>query len=339
MTNEFIRAIITKEIQGGRTHMICLIASNNIQGYYADTILRICSGKKVHSHFPSKFNFGEVGDYIQEDDDVIIVLGFGYRKSEHTALINSLEQKEFYNLPFTGLYHFASWGDVLEADSTISSFVDEEKSPVRLMKENLASLPDSIVRLNKQSMLLHGIVKDVEGYHTYSFHSTPKSLSLELKLLGDAYRGHTGAIIEKQLQESLDEPTVKMIFENNKETIQREKAKMLDYIQYKTGTAKAETVGEYVLVVLYAEEYTNELAHEFIANFTGAGFSKVIVMIGKHTKGDDMFNIRVSEGLDASMIAKGINNGKGKKQAATVFLGNPTTSVTKSLHQQLLTFL
>lgn len=319
--------------------MICLIASNNIQGHYADLLLRVgTKDTQVNSHFPRKFNFGEVGEYLGENDTVLIVVGFGYKKSENRALIESLERSNFYNMPFTAMYHYASWGDVIEADNTISSTVDEVISPIKLMKTQLSSIKSGLGKLTENGMFMQGLVKDIEAYHNYSFTNLPSTFSLELKLLGDVYRGSTGAVLANQL-ESEDEPTVRVLINKNADTLRIEQGKMEDYIQYKIGTAKVNTVGQYVLVMLYAEEYTNELAHQFLDNFKQAGYDKVIVMIGKHTKGDDMFNIRVSEGLDAAEIARKLNNGKGKAHAATVFLSQPLEALLKVTSQQLLTFL
>lgn len=73
-----------------------------------------------------------------------------------------------------------------------------------------------------------------------------------------------------------------------------------------------------LLLMVYAEEHTNEIAHKAIEVYNQAGYNQVLVFVGKHTRNNDLFSIRGS-GFDIGKIARSLG-GNGKEKAGTVFL-------------------
>lgn len=317
--------------------MIQLIGSNNVQGYYTELLLKMGVEDKVKAYFPRRFNFHDVGQFVDDKADCVVIVGFGFKKNQQEAFIQALKDLSLYDTPMTEVYHFASWGDVIE-DSTgsIHSFVDEELSPVKLLYKNFGKVSNPLKTIKQQDMFLFELVQAIDDYHTYTFREKGNDNSIKLKLLGDFYRRNTGSNIYKNLLGNRN-PSVGAILTDFWEQVAEEESKMHDYLREKLAITKVFTVGDTVVVMLYAENYINEIANEVIEAYKASGYSKVVVMVGKQTRGDDMFSIRVSEGLDAGVIAQKINNGKGKERAATVFLGKPIDFIAKSVHQQLLT--
>lgn len=327
MTRVCFCATMVKE---GRDYMIKLLAAKNIQGYYADALLNWCTKKDVRTVYLDKLNYGEVDRYVEEQDSVLIILGFGFTKNQTSAFSEALARCDL-DVPFASIYHFASWGDECELP-LVSSYVDEVMSPVKLMRKNLGQNGDhEIISFTKNLQLLTEVVGAIDDYHSYSFESKGNQLSLTLNLLGTHLKGH--------ISDHSDISSVDELLEQYEELVTSTYENMNDYISRKLDIAKVSTVGNYLVVFLYAEDYVNEIAHKFIEAYTAAGYANVIVLVGKHTKGDDMFHIRVSKGLDAALIAHKLNRGKGKEQAATVFLGDTREYMFNAVKKQLLSTL
>lgn len=318
--------------------MITLIAPNNIQGHYAELVLRKGTWDKVHVVYPRLFSFKDVADYLHEQTDCLIILGMGYKKSEHKALIDSLDRANMYQIPMTEVYHFASFGDKIEAEG-VYSYVDEEKSPLKLLYENFGKVDQPIKRLIPGKTIIEELVEFIDQYHTYTYEQLGNTEPLKLKLLSDLYEEATAETILKIENNNrlgkLEHVSTILSFHGS--DIELREKHMKKYIADKLRTVTVFNAGNYVVIMLYAEQYTNEIASEFIRTYQGAGFQNVIVLIGKHTKGDDMFSIRVSEGLHAGEIAKKLNGGKGKERSAVVFLTRPIDYLSKSVQKQLLT--
>lgn len=310
--------------------MIKVIASKNIQGYYADALLTWCTDKEVKTIYLDKFIFGELDNYIEENDSVIVIIGFGFTANQSSAL-NEAVSRGGLDVPFASVYHFASFGDTIEIPN-IFSYVDEILSPIKLMRKNLGQNGDhEIISFTRNLALLTEVVSAIDDYHSYSFEKKGNKLSMPLKLLGEQLKGH--------ISDSRDITSIDDVLEHYNEIIISSQENMNDYISRKLDIAKVDMVGNHLIVFLYAEEYVNEIAHKFISAYGASGYSNVIVLIGKHTKGDDMFHIRVSDGLDAGEIAYKLNRGKGKAQSAVVFLGDTRAYMFNAVKKQLLTVL
>ena len=113
------------------------------------------------------------------------------------------------------------------------------------------------------------------------------------------------------------------------------------YIGKKEAQTKTSTVtygGKYYNVAfVYAEEFQNELAHHLLKDFQSRKFDHLVVLVGSHTQSNDRLAVRTTADVDASLIAKAINGGKGKPQAASVFLSDTPSANFNIIIQQLET--
>lgn len=308
--------------------MISYIGTNNMQGYYGRALLSLGTDNRIVAEYPSRFVFQNIDSYVDAYADIVIILGFSFNKSETGSFIESLKQANLYGNPMTQVYHFASFGDVIE-DPEIESYVDEELSPVLLMKKVLSRADTVFSKINKNQMFVHELANAINEYHTYTFNTTGNTDVLKLKHLADA----KGKDVYKYV---VGASSVRELVHSSEDIIKPQEEKFNEYISRKLELANVFTVQDTVVVMLYAEQYVNEIAHAFITNYQMSGFEKVVVMVGRQTRGDDLFSIRVSKGLDASEIAKVVNGGKGKEGAATVFLGRPLDSLANIVHKQIL---
>ncbi|AIA64512.1 hypothetical protein [Listeria phage LMTA-34] len=304
--------------------MIQLITKNNMQGYYADYLLRKVSTHEVRTTYLEKFRLQDITSY-SADATIIIVLGFSYSDREAGATVSNFEEySATFNNPFTFFYHFASFGDKFKYPN-IDSLVDEKISPVMVMYNTLKEKnPDFLIaEKDKEAML---IATAVDDYHCYRFAETGNGLSLPLKELGDLYGRYLADLYGSM-------PLVELI-QSNKTIIKVRQEYRNYYIKKKIEQSKRQLVKDVMLYFVYAEEYENEIAHHIIDKAKEVN-DRVLVLVGKHTTNNDMFHVR-SHNIHAGEVAKLINKGSGKESTAVVFLGDSKTPTFNAVVKVLL---
>lgn len=302
--------------------MITFIGAHNEQAYYTDYLLKR-SNKGVDSHYPERFVMQDTGSYIKNTTTAVVIVGLGFKKSEQDSFTNSIMTSDNPNVE---IRHFASWGDIIQGDKVISK-VDEVGSPIRLMYNTLKE------GLVDEEEFSENIVEYLDSYHRFTFkEGTPVMV---FKALADFY---TIGLAEKLIRTSY-KTNVELI-RDNLEEIRVETTKRSAYIKDRAETATVSVVANTAVVMLYAESYVNELAYYLKGLHQKDNIKEVIVLVGKHTRGSDMFSIRTSEGVDAEQVAKALgSNMGGKPRVATVFLTRPVDSLTNVVTRQLLTML
>lgn len=300
-----------------------LIAPHNFFGYGSHLLLDKFLPGEVHAKFLAKINYGELEQHISEDTTVLIIVGLPFYSSQTDSFTELLDKLSLRGLPFTEVIHIAAWGDKPEIDGVVS-FYQENKCLTDIVADFLTKGAELVkpVELNVGGKKL---VQYLSEYHSYSFLHYPTSAPLSLKLLADTYRDNFYTAVELTDNGVEFDSTLRDSLYTSMES----------YITRKLDTVEIRLINDCVFIMLYAEQFHNEIAHRLIKAYTEAGYSDVVVFIGKQTKGDDMFHVRVSTNLNAGEIAKRLNSGKGNEHAATVFLGKTRQALMNSLESEL----
>ena len=302
--------------------MIQLITKNNSQGWFAEYILKRLVDTPVEVVSLERFQLRDTHVYNPEAS-VIVVVGFPYFKSEQGGVVEALDQ---YNNPFSSFYHFCSFGDRVDITG-IHSLTNEEVSPVKMMFDTMTGMYSERDLLRVQiDPALRAIVDAVDDYHTYSFVTKGNNYAMPLKELGDLFK--------QELINKFPFGSLESICTQDKELMSSIERNRIAYVNKKLGSMHVVQLGQTVVAMVYAEEYVNEVAHAAINHYVLTGYPKVAVLVGVHTKGDDMFHVR-THGVSAKDIAWALNQGKGKDTTAVVFLGNSKEPTFKVVQQVL----
>lgn len=290
---------------------VTLIASGNMFSYYSRALLEEFVNDTVHAHFVRKLNYSEIDNFIEEDTTIVLILGLPFYSSQRTGLKQKLEEMDFSDdIPFTDVIHISNWGDPIDLPG-VTSIVEGEPSLITLLADYLTNGEGLLSSMNFNAGAKK-LITYLESYHKYDFVHHKASAPLSLKLLADVYRDRVyKAVRLTDTDVEFDTDLRDSLYEH-----------MEEYIYGVVDKTEVELINGTVVALVYAEDYHNEVANKIMVAYRDANFPNVVVFIGKETRGDDMFHIRVSnESLNAESIAKFVNNGKGNSHASTVFLG------------------
>lgn len=302
---------------------ITLITKDNMQGHYAHALIQHVSGRKVHAVYEDRLQYDNIKQYVHEEAHILMFVGVGFSKGALDGVQQNLQNMGFgRDIPFTYVYHVSTWGEPLTLEGT-NSIVKDDEAPISVLKQLIEKSGDFDWEWDVGALK---VLEALNQYQRYDFKEHPHSLPLLLKLTSEVYRTRTHEVLK--MSKKGVEP-IQPLWETQYNQMEQ-------YIAKKLTSARVSTVTNKVVVLLYAERFENEIAHRLIKAYESSGYNEVIVLVGKQTRGDDMFHIRVSETLDAGHIAQRLNNGKGNKHASTVFLGDNREPLLNVVTQQLL---
>lgn len=248
----------------------------------------------------------------------VILLGKPIEENQVASLDNTLESMA--SMPFNIVGHFANWGETL---SIPISEVDEKVNYVTKLVDIIGSGQEIVKFKDEPSKeFAKGIAEGLQSHQQYDGGMLGKSLML----LAELYQVD---IINKDYKSIED-------IGNTEEVVLRSlRRNMKDYVNRKIEEADMQITNKGTIVVsLFADRYDNELGQLFIKSLAKDG-RKVIILMGKQTRGDDIYHIRTSEGISAKEVAQTLNNGQGKDRAATVFLPKGNQSVYNTINTTL----
>lgn len=258
------------------------------------------------------------------------------------------------------LYQFCTFGEEIDEGISyprIAPNVVSEGTPLGRMPGLLESLKG--IYNNKESLeyseqwnyklgnavdKLPPALKRVEKYNDYIFEEEEKGKlgTMSLVELGNFY----GTNLKMEHQVGDDREGFPMfefttsdyaLYSQYKPVSDVLHANRYDYLKRALKTAQVRLVpiqDKMVAVALvYAEQYTNEVAHQLIQHYNENNVDKVLVLVAKHTKGNDMYALRGSN-IDVGEIARALG-GQGKPQAGSVFLPSAKEAVFNSLIEEL----
>lgn len=264
--------------------------------------------KLTDKEYEFNFNYGLDFETIEEDIDKgksegVILLGKPVSDNQIQRVEKYLE--EINNLPFTMNYHFANWGETIGVDTSV---VDEELNYTSVLVREI-SKGEGFIKFkdNESEDFAKLIAEGLQSHHKYDGGLAGKNLMLLANLYGSN-------LLKK------DYSSIEDIGDTEEEVLTSLRSNMKEYVNRKIEEADIKVLdSELIVVSLFAEQHINELGEVFIKSLSRTG-SKVVVLMGKQTRGDDLYRIRTSEGVSANEVANTLNGGSGKERAATVFL-------------------
>ena len=284
--------------------MLKILTGTDIYSIWGTYIIVNLTETDTEVEFVRKMDVGLVSEAVSGENTYgVVLMGQPIQENQVEAVEQAL--RETTEIPFTKAYHFANWGETLNIDVSI---VDEEINFVSKLVENIETRDSFIKFKDKESAVFaRQIAEGLQSHHVYDGGVIGKNLMLLSELYGEHLLEQRYDNLEQMGDK--EELVLKSLNKNMKE-----------YVQRKVEEANIQVLDSGVVVVsLFAEKHINELGRFFINSLSANG-NRVIVMIGRQTRGDDMYRIRTSEGVSASQVAHKLNKGKGKERAATVFL-------------------
>ena len=268
-----------------------------------------------------------------------VFIGFPHWKSQEASLEEYLQNTQRGN---TKTFHCNTFGDEVQvSDVLIESHVGV---PVEELYYYLGRLDNmtgkqSIPPSDKNDFLkaYKELVEMVAGYNSYAIQTATNSdiTNVDLADLAEFYGFSLWKIFEVS-EYNDDEITniVIAIYNLFDREIDILKKRRINYIKETAKRTRVQVVNGTVVCFVYAESHVNELAHALIDKFNKNGYNKVVVFIGKHTKGDDFFHVR-SSNVDAGNLVYQLNGGRGKETTASVFLGDAKESTFQAMISSL----
>lgn len=297
--------------------MLEVIADTNIYGLWGAYILDKLTDTKFSIKFEKGVNIKSLEDSANSEDSLGVVLLKPIQESQVESVEAVLQE---FDTPFTSAYHFANWGEEISIDVSV---VDVEVNLVTKLVETVDAGDAFIKFIDEDAAnFAREISKGLQSHHLYD----GGVLGKNLMLLSEFYK-------EDLLNNSYN--SIEDMGDKEEKVLKRLNNNMKEYVGRKVGEANLQVLNSGVIVVsLLAERYVNELGRTFIESLTANG-SRVVVLIGQQTKGDDLYRIRTSEGVSASQVAHELNRGKGKERAATVFLPKGNTPIYNTIIRTL----
>lgn len=303
----------------GGDSMLEVITGNDLYSVWGSYILDKLTTADINFHFTKGLKLEDLRELaIGENTYGVVLLGKSLQESQ-VETINEIMQ-EITDQPFTKGYHFANWGETLGIDVSV---VDNEINFVSKLVEEITLNPDFIKFKDEGSQkFAEDIAEALQSHHKYDGGAVGKRLMLLAELYGED-------LLFRNYESIEDIGTIEGL------TVQRLEKNMKTYTQKKVDEANLQVLDSGVIVVsLFAEKHVNELGKLFIDSLSANG-SKVVVLIGKQTRGDDIYHIRTSLGVSASDVAYALNKGKGKERAATVFLPKGNQAIYNTIYTVL----
>lgn len=303
--------------------MINILTTGDVFSYWGAYIIQNLTDTEIKLNNIPKINIKELREMVSDEEHSgIILLGVPVEENQVRIVDDTLEP--LTGFPFITCEHYANWGSKLV---NTQSYVDQEQNYLVGLVNNIVAGNTIYKFADKEAEeLALDIVDSLQSYHTFEA-NTRKERGDQLILLSDFYKeGLVGHGNYSNIEGLLDA---------NQGVINRLKINRTDYINRKLEQAVISRLDTGTLVVtLNAERHINEIGESFI-NGLGKGADEVIVLIGHTTRGDDLYHIRTSEGVNAGEVARTLNYGDGKEHVATVFLSKANQPIYNTIYKVL----
>lgn len=293
-----------------------VILSKNYTGYWGAVVMNHYDFDHLEDTFVYVSGFKEVSEIedLREYDEVWIV-GVPYYNSYEWVI----KERICLDAP---VRHFASYGDTFSRGNRKNitwSQVSEVETPLISLVEALDEHKEENQRVfpdEKGRNWVDLILENINRYHTYSPEHV-SGLPWEMVLLSEHFREGLSSIYDEW--KSLKDNLVSM---SDIRVRLRENAN--EYIFRKVDSCRIKEVSyadkRLFVFMLYAENHVNEISHQLLNSVAEYGVPTA-VLVGKHTRGGDLFSIRTSEGVSAAGIADVLSGKRsGKDRVGSVFL-------------------
>lgn len=279
--------------------------------YYVPYMLSaLVESKDLELTYTYKFSFKDLAKENLENVDRIVLFGFPYQDKIDRRAIVEIGSK------YRGIeiVHTCSYGDMIpEQRSHVDNSV---KAPIHHLALLLGVEADTIVGL-------------LNSYHKYDLSDR---MVLVIRDLLETYKER---FIEVFAQADYN---VTNLVKQNMFIIEQIHKQRQEYLIHKQQSAQIYSKENIGIGFLYAERFTNEVAHAIMNNTSLSQYEKKIVIVGKHLPKSDKLVIR-TENISADSIARVINpeNGRGNQHASSVYFSPVNTMIGDKLFEYLTT--
>lgn len=301
-----------------------LVNKNNHESYYLQYLVEKNEREKNQFIYLPRLDFTNLCSIITNNLDKdttgsITIFGFPYKNTKEQQVMNEISkiQQVTKDLNLSGtINHYCTFGDSLQS---MNSSVSDKLSNIHMFVNNNTYYLDVNTNVKNE-------VSYLQSYHEYNFGNS--KVALMFKDLIEFYGSNFPNVYSGDINTFL---------KTNMYLIKNLNSKREGYINKKKQDAKiTKLTKDICLVVVYAELYKNELAHELLNSTKATQYNSCIVLIGTHTKGSDMFSIR-TRNISADSIARTLGNGRGKDNVASVFLPSMVDVINDTAVQYLTT--
>lgn len=275
--------------------------------YYIPYLLR-----EVESeiHYRYEFDFKDLTKENLDNVDKIVLFGFPYKDKRDRRAIVEIGSK------YRGIeiVHTCSYGGMIPDQR---SYVDNSvKAPIHHLALLLGVEADTIVNL-------------LNSYHKYDLSDR---MVLVIRDLLETYKERFIDIFTQA------EYNVTNLVKQNMFIIEQIHKQRQEYLTHKQQSAQIYNKDDVGIAFLYAERFTNEVAHAIMNNTSLSQYTKKVVIVGKHLPNSDKLVIR-TENISADAIARIINpdNGRGNSYASSVYFSPVNSMIGDKLFEYLTT--
>lgn len=275
--------------------------------YYVPYLLR---EEEAEIHYRYKFDFKDLTKENLDNVDKIVLFGFPYKEKRDRRPVNQVEST------YRGMeiVHTCSYGDMIPDQR---SYVDNSvKAPIHHLALLLGVEADTIVNL-------------LNSYHKYDLSDR---MVLVIRDLLETYKERFIDIFTQA------EYNVTNLIKQHVYIIEQVHKQRQEYLTHKQQSAQIYNKDDVGIAFLYAERFTNEVAHAIMNNTSLSQYNKKVVIVGKHLPKSDKLVIR-TENISADAIARIINpdNGRGNSYASSVYFSPVNSMIGNKLFEYLTT--
>lgn len=224
---------------------------------------------------------------------------------------------DYLDTPFSDVYIVGSYVDPIMEELDVLVNIDNSLSPLSQFKELIEENKDQAQRVGIWfDDMDKEVIDTLNTWHTLE----PINMAYTLRYLSDFWRDSLWRLPEIDTKDRFykysGNPMVKRMSES-----------ISEYVSDKTDEIRHYTRGGRSISFVYAEQYADYLSLDYLRNRENH-----VLLIGKHTKQDDLIFVRTSSDLDALEVAKGFRDeAKGDSKRAMFFLQNTPANIGKAL--------
>lgn len=311
--------------------MIQLITRRNSQGYLATYVLKyLYPNKEVSVIYQDDYSLSSGDTRFDPQAEIIILFNIPYQVNQHSAVVERLSERAN---PFSLLIHVCTFGETIQMPY-VESIVTEVDSPLLklfnyLEQLQLSDFGKQVALFERPTATVLEFVLIADDYHRQDFSIKRALHPLQLQDLTYHWRDWTHSFIGTH-----SPVEVKNTYQDTLTLLEDAR---VTYVRERIRLAQTQMVKDIFVVLVYAETHQNEIGHWLIENSLSAGVQKIVVLIGRMTRGDHIFTV-YTKGLHAGDLAKHLNGGGGKEEIASVFLGNPSKALLQGVASVLESF-
>lgn len=248
----------------------------------------------------------------------VIFFNMPIRGGQERFIEDNLE--DIMNQPFSDVYVVGSHVSFKSADFPVLNNLSEDESPLLQMYNLLVNHP---VQANRMGISFTEIDKEIIMELNNWYLMEPKPLGEGLGYLSNFWKENLSKLppidSKDKLFKIVGNPLVK-----------REALTVQEYVTRKLGEVRSYSDEGETVSFVYAENHHDSIDMKFFEGKSSLDAS--VLLIGSHTKGDDLIHVRTSKDTCSLSVAKKFrNNATGNKYRSMFFLKDTPGSIGRAL--------